>query len=213
VNATERQCRVSTENAASTTAWRQLWGWVGRALKITGCACISPLFVVLLSGCASQGVDLSKGTLLLGEVSHVLTTAQVEAGALGPHTEVEDLSRRIQGWGFTAQQIESGRVVVVREGIYWDNALFGTSQDMLHPALVPEGMKVNHGNIVEGVVGTPYTLIRVRAANLSEGKCHYSELPSGTVKEFMGAVTRIKQSGVATLYCKGIEADGWQRPR
>jgi hypothetical protein len=170
----------------------------------------------LLFGCASTGVYLSQGTLLLGEVDHVLTPEQVAADQLAPNQKMENLDLRIRKWGFTNEQVASGRVVVVREGIYWNNVVSGIKRDMLRAALVPKGMTVAPGNIVEGVEGdadAPYTLSRIRANNAKEGDCYYDELPTGLAKGLMGAMSKVGPSGAATLYCKGIEKEGWQRPR
>lgn len=167
---------------------------------------------IVLASCASQGVQLTQGTLLLGEVRHVLTSNQVAAGNLGPNTEVGNLSEKIHKWGFTDEQIASGRVIVVREGVYWNNVASGIKRDMLNAVLVPDGMIVLPGNIVEGIEGHPYTVYRVRATSLEEGKCYFDELPTGLAKGLLGAISLVGPSGAAILYCKGIENEGWQRP-
>jgi hypothetical protein len=185
-------------------------------------AIVCVIAAALLSGCATEGGGyLPHNTLVLGEVTHMLTLDQVAAGELGPNTAKVGIGR----WGFTDQQIEQGRVVVVREGIYWNNVASGIKRNMLRPALIPEGMHVEPGNIVEGAVGLdpahaqaksvgiPYTLVRVRAKNMNDGKCRYDEVPTGFAKELMGAISMVGSSGAAMLYCQGIETEGWQRPR
>lgn len=170
----------------------------------------------LLFGCASTGVYLSQGTLSLGEVDHILTPEQVASDQLAPSHKVENLRLRIVKWGFTEEQAKAGRVAVVTEGVYWHNVVSGIKHPMLRAALVPDGITVQPGNIVEGVegtVGVPYTLSRIRASNAQEGGCYYDELPTGVVKGLMGAVSMVGPSGAATLYCRGIENEGWQRPR
>ena len=174
------------------------------------CICAA---VSLMTGCASQDVVLPTGTLVLGEVTHFLTPEQVSADELGPGTKVKNLPSEIRAWGFTADQIASKRVAVVREGIYWHNTASGITRDMLHAALIPSGLKVRVGNIIEGIEGPPYTISRVRAENLSAGACYYDELPTGVAVVAMGLISLVGPRGAATLYCKGIENEGWQRPR
>jgi hypothetical protein len=170
--------------------------------------------VVILSSCAAKGVYLPENTQMLGEVSHVLTQAGINAGSLGPDTRVENLSAKIQQWGFTNDQIAQGRVIVVRQGIYWNNVVSGIKRDMLRAALLPEGMTVEIGNIIEGIQGSDaYTISRVRARDRKDGHCRYDELPTSVVKGLMGTVSLVGPSGAATLYCEGIENEGWQRPR
>ena len=173
-------------------------------------------WIISLAGCASQGVYLPPGTLFLGEASHVLTQDQIASGKLGPQTDVNNLRDRILEWGFTNEQISNGRVVVVREGIYWNNVVSGVKRDMLRPALMPDGMNVEAGNILEGIGSDgkrPYTICRIRAKNLEEGQCYYSELPTGVIKGIMGTISLVGPSGAATLYCRDIEKEGWIRPR
>ena len=73
------------------------------------------------------------------------------------------------------------------------------------------------GNIVETRETPPERggnrIERVRAPSRQAGRCSYVELPTGLVKGMMGAISMIGPSGAATLYCEGIEAEGWQRPR
>lgn len=183
-----------------------------RAIFTTSC------FVLLLAaaGCASQGVYLPPNTLFLGEVSHILTTQQVAEDKLGPNTKVENLSSKLNRWGFTSEQIDKNRVAIVREGIYWNNIASGIKRDMLRPALIPNGLEVQAGNIIEGEdrdKDHPYTIIRIRSENIQAGSCHYDELATGLVKGLMGVVSLVGPSGAATLYCKGIENEGWRRPR
>ena len=176
-----------------------------------------PLIVgaILLGGCASQGVYLPDETLVLSQVVSVVTPEQVAADASGQDGSGGTL-RQLVGKQYTAEQIAAGRVVVVRDGIYWNNTASGIKRDMLRTALVPEGMAVAPGNVFEGAIGgqgRPYTIRRIRAENLDDGGCRFLELPTSELRELMGGISLAGSRGAATLYCKGIENQGWQRPR
>jgi hypothetical protein len=171
---------------------------------------------LVLAACASQGVYLSEKTLMLGEVMHILTPTKVAQGELESETKVKNLSEGLHEQGITDEEVQEGRVVVLRMGIYWYNTASGITHNMLWPALVPKGIQVSPGNVVEGTAGDykhAHTITRVRAKNLRDGQCYYQDLPTGFVKDLMGAISLIGPSGAATLYCKGIENEGWARPR
>jgi len=167
---------------------------------------------ILLAGCASKGVYLSDDTLMLGEAVDVVTPARLTDGSADA-----DRLRQLLGNRFSAEQIAAGRVVVLREGIYWINTVSGIRHPMLDAALVPEEMAVERGNVVEAAVGSasqPYmTVQRVRAASLEAGGCSFLRLPISELREFIGGISLVGARGAATLYCKGIENEGWQRPR
>jgi len=175
-------------------------------------ACL--LSAALLGGCASKDVVmLSEGTLVLAEVARLLTDQPQGDGLWAADNELEKIRGWILDFGFTDQQIDRGRVILVRERIYWNNTLSGIKREKLRPALLPAGLQVEPGNIIEGIVGIPYRVVRVRASSLDAGKCRYDELPTGLARGLMGAVSMTGPSGSATLYCEGIENEGWVRPR
>jgi hypothetical protein len=167
---------------------------------------------ILLVGCASGGVYLSDDTLMLGEAVDVVTPAQLIVGSANA-----DQLRQLLGSRFSAEQIAAGHVVVLRQGIYWNNTASGIRHPMLDAALVPDDMTVERGNVVEAAVGGashPYmTIRRVRSASLDAGGCSFLRLPTSELREFMGGISLVGARGAATLYCKGIENEGWQRPR
>jgi len=171
----------------------------------------------MLSGCATQGVQFPRGTLMLGEVSHVLTRGHIAGETLGGRTKVKNLYESLRRQGITDYQIDGGRVVVVRQGIYWNNVVSGIKHDMLQAALVPENVNVEIGNIIEreatSSTDRPSFVVRVRAKTREEGNCRDVELPTDIVSGLLGAISLVGPSGAATLYCKGIEKEGWQRPR
>ena len=186
------------------------------ANAITMPRCVRFLVALLLTGCASSpGVMLPPGTLNLGEVSHVLTAEQIEAGRLGPYDRDDTLGTRVSQF-FSADQIARGQVFVIRTGIYWNNTVSGIKHDMLRIALAPDDVVVEPGNVVEMAVGDarlPLTIRRVRGKDLAAGPCFYDELPNDAAVDVMGALSLVGPRGAATLYCRGIEAEGWVRPR
>ena len=167
----------------------------------------------LAAACAST--PLPTGTLVLGEVMRVLTRQMVDANELAPHDEYPELARRLHDWGYTDAQIDAGRIIVERGLIYWNNTASGIKHSALLPALVPEGLSVEPGNVVEiEEGGRPVQTVRkVRARSLADGGCYYGDVPSGVANEVLGAIFLLGPRGSASLYCKGIEDEGWQRPR
>ena len=173
------------------------------------------LIAAVLGACASpSGVMLPPGTLLLGEVRHVLTREMVNAGEIAPGRQQPDLHEWIRARGWSDAQIDRGRVVVVRLTIYWNNTASGIKHEELSLELVSEGLEVEPGNVVELTASQhDGAIVRVRARDLAAGGCYYGEVPVGTAVELMGALSLVGPRGLASLYCAGIEHEGWQRPR
>lgn len=102
---------------------------------------------------------------------------------------------------------------MIREGIQWNNVASGIRRDVLFPALLPDHMTVEPGNIVEKVLGGTPTIRRIRARSLAEGHCRFDEVETGALKALLGTASLVGPSGMATLYCQGIENEGWIKPR
>lgn len=174
------------------------------------------LLAGLLGGCASSpGVRIEAGTLLLAELRHPLTRALVDAGEIAPGERREQLATTLQRAGFTSAQIDAGQVWIVRDYIYWHNTASGIKRSHLGFMLAAGPATPQPGQVVEMQVrdDVPAVLERVRAPSLAEGGCFYAEIENSLVKDLMGAVSMVGASGVASLYCSGIEREGWQRPR
>lgn len=166
----------------------------------------------LLGGCASnQGVALSGDTLMLGEVRHVLTRELVQSGRIAETDEPRDLSEFLKKRGWTDEQLDGGRLLVVRLQIYWNNTASGIVRNHLGVVLSDEGQQVVPGNIVE-FTATSHVK-RVRARTLAAGSCYYGRVPVGEAVELLGGLSLVGPRGSASLYCKGIEMAGWHRPR
>jgi len=184
-----------------------------RSIRMSVTTLVAALGVV--TGAGAQGVALPAGTLMLGEVRHVLTRDLVNAGEIAPGQKSANLSQRLQASGFTEAQIDAGRVVILRYQIYWNNTSSGNKYSQQGPELLDEGLTVEPGNVVELEVleRGPGVIRRVRAPTLAEGGCYYGDVPVGTAVELLGALSLVGPRGSASLYCAGIEKEGWQRPR
>lgn len=169
----------------------------------------------ILSACASNpGTVLPEDTLLLGEVRGVLTRGLLSAGRLSASDASHDLSRLLQDRGWTEEQVEGGRVLVLRVQVYWNNTASGVVRDQLGVELLAEGLSAEPGNVVEFTAGARTGRIqRVRARSLQEGGCYYGNVPVDPAVELLAVPGMVGPRGSASLYCQGIEREGWQRPR
>lgn len=166
----------------------------------------------VLSGCAAgQGVTLKGDTLMLGEVRHVMSRSLLQRGLISETEELRDRSTFLEQHGWTEAQLDAGRLQVVRVQIYWNNTVSGVVRDQLGVVLAEEGLQLEPGNIVEFTATSKVR--RVRARTLAEGSCYYGNVPVGELVELMGGLSLVGPRGSASLYCKGIELDGWHRPR
>lgn len=183
-------------------------GLVARALAgVLACA-------AGLAQAQSQGTPLPPGTLLLGEVMHVLTRELVNSRQIAPGVALDSLPRMLEVRQITDRQIDDGRVVVVRTMIYWNNTASGIKRPVWQPEPLADGLSVAPGNVVELRLQPKGAMVeRVRAASLAEGNCAYRELPIHPLVEAMGALSLVGPRGSASLHCPGIEQEGWQRPR
>lgn len=168
-----------------------------------------------LVGCAATPpAVLPPGTLTIGEVMHVLTSDLVAAGAIAPGVPQAQLRQALEVRGLSDDDVRSGRVLVVRTMFYWNNTISAIKHDVLAPERAPKGLDVRPGNVVEMRLephGSPIT--RVRAASLAEGGCFYADVGVGPAVEALGALSGVGPRGAASLYCPGLEREGWVRPR
>lgn len=97
---------------------------------------------------------------------------------------------------------------------YWNNTASGIKHDVLVTEPAADGLAVRPGNVVEMRVEPHGALItRVRAAGLAAGGCCYAEVGVGFAVEALGALSMVGPRGSASLYCPGLEREGWVRPR
>jgi len=170
---------------------------------------------LILFACATGRSHPDEGTLIIAEVSRVLSREQVAHGDLAPGEQRDQLAEWVRQHGLSDTDVDAGRAIVVRRGIYWFNTLSGIKHSMAELAHLDPGMKVEVGNVVELRVDSEgrAAVQRVRAASLVDGGCQFVEMPSSLLDEVAGVVGMVGPRGVATLYCAGLESDGWQRPK
>lgn len=168
-----------------------------------------------LGGCASSPpTPIPPGTLMIGEVMKVLTSEIVAAGTIEPGAPQAQLRRQLEARGLTDDDVRRGRVFVVRTLIYWNNTISGITRDELSPEAAAEGLDVQPGNVVEMRLGPHGAMITgVRAPDLAAGGCFYADVGVGMAVETLGALSMVGPRGSASLYCPGLEHEGWVRPR
>ena len=171
----------------------------------------------ILTSCTSTGETKSAGTLFLGAVSFILTKDQIVADQLG-HYKMKDFYKSLLAEGVTDKEIDAGQVVAIQGSIYWANTASGSKHKRITVSVLPKGMAVEPGNIVE--VRDPggvhfYAVERIRAQSLGKGQSSFVEAlapPSIQVaKDILGIFSLIGSPGSATLYCKDIEDEGWEQ--
>jgi len=126
------------------------------------------LFIILAtlwSGCAMtttldgklfQGIG-TDGTLVLGEVTYILSREQIEKGVInGPH-KIPPIYQELLSNGYSDQEMIEGKVVVIVYQTYWHNR--SRSHDFLDWAVVENGIKVNKGNVVDLQFRKPYAIV------------------------------------------------------
>lgn len=182
------------------------------------------LMAGLLSSCTTTGsTEFQRQTaetqyldrLVLSEVSFILTKDQLVAGELG-FARFKDFYGAVLAEGLTDAEIDAGQVIAIRWSVFWVNTASGNTHHRLGVALLPNGMKAEPGNIVEvrylGSLHFP-RVESVRAKNMRDGQCQYVEsldrLPLQMTKDILGLVSLIGTPGTSTLYCQGIENEGW----
>lgn len=193
--------------------------WIERILVLTlACA---------LTACATSNTVQSQQQtretenneqLLLAEVSFILTQDQVVAGELG-FWRVSNLYDSIRSEGLTDADIEGGQVVAVIDSMYWHNTASGNKYKQVRVALLRKGISVDPGNVVEVRYRDRAHFLRVeniRATSMQTGQCGYVRthyptplLPLEVIKDIVGYLSLVGPPGGATLYCKGIENEGW----
>jgi hypothetical protein len=170
----------------------------------------------LLLACATPGAGLpDAGSTVVAELVRVLTREQVAAGDVAPGQQWQALAEALRQQGLLDADVDAGRAIVIRRGLYWFNTTSGIKRGMLQLARLDAGLKVEVGNVIELRLDEQgrSTAQRVRAASLVDGGCHFVELPSTLVADLAGFIGMVGPRGMATLYCGGFEQDGWQRPR
>jgi len=177
-----------------------------------GALLVVPAWVLL--ACASGGGHPDEGTLIVAEVSRVLNRKQVAEGDVAPGEHWKQLAEWVRERGLSDADVDAGRAIVIRRGLYWYNTVSGIKHSMVLLAHLEPGMTVEVGNVVELRVDVNARAVgqRVRAASLVDGGCYFVEMPSSLLEDVAGVIGMVGSRGIATLYCAGLESEGWQRP-
>lgn len=152
--------------------------------------------------------------LMLAEVAYVLTRYQIVAEAPAPDHSVA-LIDAVRAEGLDDADIAAGRVVALRFAIAWANTVSGRTHAQWSIAIVPRGLAVDPGNVIE-LRSRPSRLPRierVRALDLKSGGCRYVEqpdpLPLQIIRDLVGLASLIGPGGTSTLECPGLRDEGW----
>jgi len=143
------------------------------------------LVLVLLVGCSKQ---LPSGSHMLMQVTQVYSR--------------EDFKKLNEGSHYSCFLRLGGRDEEIADGRFAEARLVIRSRgDRNTLVFVPPGLTVGPGNIIEVetyAVREKNRVVAVRQKNLAEGPCNFIEV------NFLGTAG-------ASLYCEGIELDGWQK--
>jgi hypothetical protein len=66
---------------------------------------VATVLMPLLSACATT-TPIPQGTLVLAEVSHMLTREEIRENRLGLSTKISNFDSRFKDWGYTDAQLE-----------------------------------------------------------------------------------------------------------
>jgi hypothetical protein len=173
--------------------------------------------MLLNTGCATS-VLVSEGTIMLREVTHVLTRQEIVTGDIEATKDnrgrepikLPDLHERLLKSGIKDSDIVDGSIVLGRTQFYWHNVASGIVRQGSLLSTVEKGLVVEVGNIVEVERrGDLSTVTRVKYKNLMEGGCDYRTKDKTVVSSFLNAINPIGGPGAASLYCPYLAEEGW----
>jgi hypothetical protein len=176
------------------------------------------LGALFLGGCATV-LPMPEHTLVVGEVGHIASRDEIFKGLkLGPDN-VPPPKTFVNQCGPEENAIVDGSLVLVRYYYYWQNVPPGIVHQGARWTVVPDGLAVDLGNVVEvellaGKTNPKFrcaTISRIRFENLEEGQCEYRQDPYTTFDTTLTTVDPVGRAGAAALYCPHVEAEGWER--
>jgi hypothetical protein len=176
------------------------------------------LGAVFLDGCA-MSLRMPEHTLVLGEVAHIASLDEISNGLkLGPD-DVPPPKTFVQQCGPEENAIVDGSFVLVRYYYYWQNVPSGIVHQGARWAVVPTGLGIELGNVVEvallaGKTSPTYrcaTISRIRFENLEGGQCVYRQNPHSTFDTALTAVDPAGGAGAAAIYCPHVDVEGWEQ--
>ena len=186
---------------------------------------LTVVWCVALASCATPA-PISEGTLLISEVTRILSREEIKSGYVGPSREEiksgyygpehkePGLYQRLLSQGHSDSDLTEGRVVAYRS-YYRASARF--RRDKIEVEIVARGLVVEVGNIVEVTVkkdqrGVERGIVTsVRFKTKEDGGCEYQRL-SGGIREVLAGLTFSDTYWYHTLWCPHLEQEGWVRP-
>ncbi|MGE5114935.1 MAG: hypothetical protein ACM3N6_00430 [Betaproteobacteria bacterium] len=90
-----------------------------------------------------------EGALILGEVTRVMTREQLDVMDAASPEHRSERRRWMQESGLTEADVEAGRVVTIRRGLYWNNTASGIKRSTGGVALLAPGMRAEVGNVLD----------------------------------------------------------------
>jgi len=176
---------------------------------------------ILLAGCT--GVRIPDQSLYAGEISHVLTRQEILTGNVATTRDnkgkepvkMPKLREFLVEGGFKDEDISDGTVALVRTQFWWWNTGSGIVRQFTRPAIVPKGVTVAKGNVVEVKISRDLAFIsRVRYQAMADGSCDYRNRergsPADTARAIAGAMAVVGSNGAVSFYCPSLEKDGWK---
>jgi len=178
---------------------------------------------LIIAGCAST--PLPARTLVLAQVAHVASKDDAAHGVTVDDTSLVVPPYLLNRCALDAGAIESGDLAVLRvHGIWWRDGHVSSS---LWWVVVPKGMVISPEDFVEvelkdGVGDERCPLIaRVRSPAGASGECGFDRserVGAGALMESFldamhtpGAPGRNGPPTSVSIYCNGLEAEGWAK--
>lgn len=168
---------------------------------------------ILVGGCATMVPD---HTLYLGEVAHIATKDEILRGVrLGPDAVAPPTRYQEQ---CISDSNNKSSFILVRYSYFWTRAGGDVHNDVSW-AIVPNGLALNQGNIVELDIARSKvspnfqcpTVTSIRFLDFNSGACEYrvnQRGVGGTLVDLSQAL--IGGRGSRSIYCQGLAEAGWK---
>lgn len=179
---------------------------------------LNALGALFLGGCATI-LPMPEHTLVLGEVGYIASRDEVLKGLKLGSDDVPPPKAFVHECSPDDNAVVDGNFVLVRYYYYWQNVPSGIVHQGARWAVVPGGLTIELGNVVEvelsaGKTNPRFrcsTISRIRFEDLKAGHCEYRQDPDTPFDTTLTAVNPGGQAGAAALYCPHVEAEGWEQ--
>lgn len=157
----------------------------------------------------------------MGEIAHIATRDQVFNGfRLGPDN-VSAASELLDQCGYERSSVTDGKFAAIRFYYYWHNVAAGINHSKVIWAVIPEELAVEMGEFVKVEIvaseimadGRCPIVRRIHPYKLMAGQCGFAKDPIRDVVGLTGLISIISigPPGSASIYCPGLEEDGWKK--